>query len=254
MSKRGVSRRPERSPVALTPEEVAFVRSLVIYEDQVLLALNKPPGLSSQGGRGQGHTLDELLSAFARSNGNRPRLIHRLDRDTSGVILTARTNPAAGFLGKAMMARKFAKTYLALVAPGAPSPPAGVIDAPLRREEVGWEAYMRVCAPDHPDAETALTHYRTLAQADGAALLEVRPETGRMHQIRVHLAHLGRPILGDAKYGGSLMAGGWPVPRLMLHAAALEFPHPEGGRRRIEAPLPEDFRIVATHAGLAGTE
>jgi tRNA pseudouridine32 synthase/23S rRNA pseudouridine746 synthase len=251
------NRRPsrKRTPPApdLTPEEIAFVQSLVIHEDEAILVLDKPPGLSSQGGRGQGHTLDELLFAFAKSNGNRPRLVHRLDRDTSGVILTARTKPAAGWLGKAMMARRFAKTYLALVGSGAPEPRAGTIDAPLRREEVGRDAFMRVCDPAHPDAEAALTRYRALADGDGTALVELKPETGRMHQLRVHLAHLGRPILGDARYGGTLTLGGAPVPRLMLHASALEFPHPDGGRKRIEAPVPDDFRAVAARAGVSGT-
>nr|MEA2798807.1 rRNA pseudouridine synthase [Phenylobacterium sp.] len=132
--------RPDRAPTAgvkLKPDEVAFVRGLVIYEDPDILALNKPAGLSSQGGRGQVHTLDELLWAFAKPGKARPRLIHRLDRDTSGVILTARTKPAAGFLGKAMMGRRFAKTYRAIVTPGAPEPKAGAIDQALRREEQG---------------------------------------------------------------------------------------------------------------------
>lgn len=237
--------------VALSPEEVAFVRGLVLYEDAAVLALNKPAGLSSQGGRAQVHTLDELLWAFAKASGNRPRLIHRLDRDTSGVILTARTKPAAAFLGKAMMARRgFDKTYLALVAPGPPEPRAGRVEAPLRREEVGREAYVRVCEADHPDAQAALSLYRTLAEGEGAALVELRPQTGRMHQLRVHLASIGRPILGDPRYGGALTAGGRPVPRLMLHAAALKFPHPEGRVMRIEAPPPEDFQGVAAALGI----
>src|SRR5271155_130319 len=101
----------KRPKPPLTPEEIAFVRTLVIFEDEHILALNKPSGLSSQGGRGQVNTLDEMLAAFAKSSGNRPRLIHRLDRDTSGVILTAKTKPAASFLGKAMMARRIRKTY-----------------------------------------------------------------------------------------------------------------------------------------------
>jgi len=231
----------EKPPVRLTPAEIAFVRSLVIYEDPDILALNKPSGLSSQGGRGQANTLDELLWAFAKPGKARPRLIHRLDRDTSGVILTARTKPAAGFLGKAMMARKFAKTYRAIVTPGPPEPPQGVIDEALRRDEQGREAFMRVCKPDHPDAETARSRYRTLASAPGAALLELDPETGRMHQLRVHLAHLGRPIAGDARYGGALVVAGHAVPRLMLHAAALKFPHPSGGEKRLEAPVPADM-------------
>jgi tRNA pseudouridine32 synthase/23S rRNA pseudouridine746 synthase len=241
--------RKARPAPSLTDAEIALVRSLVIYEDADILALNKPAGLSSQGGRGQVHTLDEMLFAFAKASGNRPRLIHRLDRDTSGVILTARTKPAAGFLGKALMGRKFRKTYLAIVG-GVPVPATGLIDTPLRRDETGREAFMRVCEPDHPDAETARSRYRTLAQAPGAALLELSPETGRMHQLRVHLASIGRPIAGDARYGGALMLGGAPVPRLMLHAASLEFPHPAGGKRRITAPSPEDFAAVARNVGL----
>ena len=233
--------RAEPAPIKLTADEVAFVRSLVIYEDPDILALNKPAGLSSQGGRGQVNTLDELLWAFARPGKARPRLIHRLDRDTSGVILTAKTKPAAGFLGKAMMGRKFAKTYRAIITPGAPEPEQGVIEAALRRDEVGREAYMRVCAGDHPDAETARTRYRTVKATPAAALLEVDPETGRMHQIRVHLASIGRPIAGDARYGGALMVEGRPAPRLMLHAAALIFPHPGGGLKRLEAPTPADM-------------
>jgi len=237
-------------PIALTADEIDFVRAMLIWEDAQLLALNKPPGLSSQGGRAQVNTLDELLWAFARPGHARPRLIHRLDRDTSGVILTAKTKPAAGFLGKAVMGRRVRKAYLAVVAPGAPEPAKGMIDAPLRREMIGREAYMRVCEPGHPDAETALTRYRTLASSPVAALVELSPETGRMHQLRVHLASLGRPIAGDVRYGGALALGGVAVPRLMLHAAALEFPHPEGGSKRIAAPLPADFVTALSAAGL----
>jgi tRNA pseudouridine32 synthase/23S rRNA pseudouridine746 synthase len=239
------------APVALTPDETAFVRSLVIYEDAEILALAKPPGLSSQGGRRGVNTLDELLWAFARPGKARPRLIHRLDRDTSGVILTARTQPAAGFLGKAMMARRIHKTYMAIVAPGAPEPRSGVIEAPLRREEIGREAYMRVCAPDHPDAQSARTRYRTVTESPAAALVELEPQTGRMHQLRVHLASIGRPIAGDARYGGALAVGGEPVARLMLHARALSFPHPAGGTRRIEAPIPADMQALSKALGLA---
>src|SRR6185369_16536464 len=124
-------------PIELSPDEIAWVRSMVIFEDAAIIALDKPSGLSSQGGRGQVHTLDELIWAFARPGGARPRLIHRLDRDTSGVILTAKTKPAAGFLGKALMGKRFRKTYLAIVAPGAPEPRTGLIEAPLRRVEEG---------------------------------------------------------------------------------------------------------------------
>lgn len=244
---------PRQRAIQLTPDEAAFVRSLVIHEDEHVIALNKPSGLSSQGGRIQAHTLDDLLWAFATSGGNRPRLVHRLDRDTSGVILTGRTKPAAGFLGKALMAKRFRKAYLAIVAPGAPQPKGGVIEAPLRREMQGREAYMRTCPPDHPDAEAAVTRYRTLAATPEAALVECNPETGRMHQLRVHLASIGRPIAGDVRYGGVLTLGGEPVPRLMLHAASLSFPHPGGGTFRVEASPPQGFETLAKSLELMGT-
>ncbi len=245
--------RPPRPPPVLTPAEVDLVRSLVIHEDESILALAKPAGLSSQGGRGQVNTLDELLYAFAKPSGRRPVLVHRLDRDTSGVILAARTAYAASVLGKAMMARKFAKAYLAITA-APPDPKDGVVEQALRREEVGREAWMRVCPPDAPGAEAATTRYRTVAAAPSGALLEARPRTGRMHQIRVHLAHLGRPIAGDVRYGGALALGGAPVPRLMLHARTLEFPHPEGGRFRLSAPPPADFLALLDALGLPRPE
>ena len=235
---------------SLSDAEIEFVRSLVIYEDGEIIALNKPPGLSSQGGRIAAHTLDDLLFAFAKPSGVRPRLVHRLDRDTSGVILTARSQPAAAFLGKAMMGRRVRKTYLAIVAPGAPSPRDGRIEAPLRRVSQGREVHMAVCEADHPDAESASTGYRTLAASDEAALLELRPHTGRMHQLRAHLASIGRPIAGDTRYGGALMLAGAAVPRLMLHARAIRFPHPAGGERTLEAPIPADLRALLAQLGL----
>ena len=109
---------------------------------------------------------------------------------------------------------------------------------------------MRACESDHPDAQSALSRYRTLSATDEAALAELSPHTGRMHQLRVHMAHLGRPIVGDARYGGALVLGGVPVPRLMLHAWALSFPHPDGGEKRIEAGPPADFLGVASSAQL----
>ena len=109
---------------------------------------------------------------------------------------------------------------------------------------------MQVCPPEHPDAETALSRYRTLSRSAQAALLSVSPHTGRMHQIRVHLAHLGHPIAGDPRYGGALVLGGAGVPRLMLHAQSLTFAHPSGGERRITAEPPADFIGVASAAEL----
>ena len=148
------------------------------------------------------------------------------------------------------MARKFSKTYLAIVTPGPPVPAAGVINLPLRRDEQGREAYMRICPPDHTDAETARSRYRTLKAASGAALMELDPDTGRMHQLRVHMAALGHPIAGDARYGGALVVGGEAVPRLMLHARSLAFPHPAGGEKRLEAEPPVDMRSLIASLGL----
>ena len=239
----------DRTPVSLSEAEIAAVRSWVIHEDEAVIAFNKPAGLSSQGGRIQAHTLDDLLWAFARSNGKRPDLVHRLDRDTSGVILAAKTRPAAGFLGKAMQARRFKKTYLALLS-AAPDPRAGTIDKPLLRQEIGRESYMRAVTPETPGAQAALSRYRTLSASDDGALVELDPATGRMHQLRVHMASIGRPLAGDARYGGALTFAGRGAPRLMLHAARLVFPHPEGGYRTVEAPPPEDFEALKAAAGL----
>ena len=239
-----------RAPVPLSDEEIAAVRSWVLHEDAHVLVLNKPAGLSSQGGRIRAHTLDDLLWAFMRSNGKRPELVHRLDRDTSGVILAAKTKPAAGFLGKALQARGLDKTYLALVA-AAPEPRSGIIDAPLLRQEIGRESYMRVAAPDAPGAQASLSRYRTVAASEEGALVELEPKTGRMHQLRVHMASIGRPLVGDARYGGALTFAGRAAPRLMLPAAKLTLPHPEGGRTTEEAPPPADFMALVEAAGLA---
>lgn len=238
-----------RQPVPLSPDEIKAVKSWVIHEDAHVLALSKPPGLSSQGGRIQTNTLDDLLWAFARSNGKRPELVHRLDRDTSGVILAAKTKPAASFLGKALQMRRFRKHYVALLS-AAPDPKSGMIDAPLRREAIGRESYMRVVAFDAPGAQGSQSRYRTLAASEHGALVELEPLTGRMHQLRVHMAHLGRPLIGDVRYGGALTTTVGPAARLMLHAAKLSFPHPEGGAVTLEAAPPEDFLSLQSALGL----
>ena len=239
----------DRQPVVLSEDEIAAVRSWVIHEDAHVIAFSKPPGLSSQGGRIKAHTLDDLLWAFARSNGKRPELVHRLDRDTSGVILAAKTKPAASFLGKALQMRRFRKQYLALLS-AAPEPRSGTVDTPLLRQEIGRESYMRAVTAETPGAVSALSRYRTLSASEDGALVELDPATGRMHQLRVHMASIGRPLAGDARYGGALTFAGRGAPRLMLHAARLVFPHPEGGYRTVEAPPPADFDALKAAAGL----
>ena len=236
--------------LTLTEGQIAFARAMVIHEDDDILVVNKPSGLSSQGGGRDVHSLDELLGAFAKSSGVRPRLIHRLDRDTSGVLLTGKSQPAAAFLGKAMMGRRVRKTYLAIVAPGALDPKEGAMESPLLREDHGRESFVRPARLDEVGAQTAVTRYRVLVQNDRAALVELSPRTGRMHQLRVHLASQGHPIAGDPRYGGAMVVDGVPAPRLMLHAASLSFPHPAGGERRIEAPIPSDMAAMLEGLGL----
>jgi len=233
-------------PRAISAEDRAFVTGMIVYQDELIMGFNKPSNLSSQGGRGpDSHNLDDLMWAFVKPSGRRPMLVHRLDRDTSGIILAARTHPATSYLGKAMIRRAFSKTYLAVVSNPHNLADQVTVEAPLRREEIGREAWSRVCAADHADAQAAVTHIEVLSRGEEAALVRCRPVTGRMHQIRVHLAHLGSPIAGDARYGGALALGGVAVPRLMLHALSLTFPHPEhGADMTLRAPVPDDMRAV----------
>jgi len=186
------------------------------------------------------------MAAFAKSNGKRPRLVHRLDQGTSGVIVAAKTQPVAAMLSGAFAGRDVQKTYLALVKGRLPDTEEGVIDAPLVKVEEGGKARMLVAKPGRKGAQAARTGWRVLAREGAFALMQMSPETGRMHQIRVHLMSLGCPILGDALYG----EGQATAPRLMLHAAKLELPHPEGGKRVLEAPVPADFKAAAEAAGV----
>jgi RluA family pseudouridine synthase len=233
----------------LSPEDTAYARALVVHEDAHILVFNKPSGLAVQGGSGVTRSLEDLLAAFAKSNGKRPRLVHRLDRETSGVIVAARTKPAAAQLSEAFAGRDVEKTYLAIVCGGAPEQRDGEINLALRKSSRRGLDIMEI----DPAGQAALTRYRTLAATTGAALLELRPETGRMHQLRAHLAAIGRPIAGDGKYGGLFRLGAVDIPRLMLHAAALDIPHPAGGRRRFEAGLPPDIAEPLRSLGLEPT-
>lgn len=244
---------PRKAPRLIPEADQAWVKSMIVYEDEHIMGFNKPSGLSSQGGRGGGNNLDDMMWTFVKPSGRRPMLIHRLDRDTSGILLVAKTQPATSYLGKAMIRRAFAKTYLAVVGNPHNLPDAGVIRFPLRREEIGREAYSRVSADDHPDAQTAETAFTVLARSAEAALVRCEPHTGRMHQIRVHLAEMGSPIAGDVRYGGALSLEGVAVPRLMLHARQLTFPHPDGrGEFVLEAPVPEDMAQLCREIGLDG--
>ncbi|MDZ4692979.1 RluA family pseudouridine synthase [Terricaulis sp.] len=236
--------------MSLAPHEIEFARGLVIAEDAHLLAFNKPAGLAVQGGSGVQRSFEDLLEAFAKSNGKRPRLVHRLDRDTSGVLIAARTKPAAAFFSEAFAGRDVRKTYLAIVCGGAPAPAEGAIDLPLKKSSRKGLDIMEIGRPGETGAQSALTGYRTLAASAAAALVELQPETGRMHQLRAHLAAIGRPIAGDAKYGGLFHLAGTEISGLMLHAAVLDLPHPEGGRRAFSAPPPAAFQQTLASLGL----
>ncbi len=242
--------RPSRGREVLSDDDVAYARALLIDEDAHLLVFNKPAGLAVQGGSGVTRSLEDLLAAFAKSNGKRPRLVHRLDRDTSGVIVAARTKPAAAFLSQAFAGRDAHKSYLAIVCGGAPDPRDGEIALPLKKSARKGLDIMEIARDGDPGAQTALTRYQTLAATQDAALLSLAPETGRMHQLRAHLAAIGRPIAGDGKYGGLFRVGAVDAPGLMLHAAALDIPHPAGGRRRFEASPPPAFTAALRSLGL----
>lgn len=231
---------------AINAEDKALVRAMVLYEDKSLIAFNKPAGLAVQAGSGVARSLDDLMAAFARSNGKRPRLVHRLDQGTSGVIVAAKTQPVAAKLSEAFAGRDVQKTYLALVRGRLPPAETGVADASLVKVEEGGKARMIIARPDRKGAQAARTGWRVLARSGVYGLMQLSPETGRMHQIRVHLMSLGCPILGDALYG----EGQATAPRLMLHAAKLDLPHPDGGRIVLEAPVPPGFLMAAKAAGL----
>jgi 23S rRNA pseudouridine955/2504/2580 synthase len=225
---------PEK-PVAAADARMLAAR--VLYKDDDVIALDKPAGLAVQGGTGTNRHLDAMLDAL-KFGAERPRLVHRLDRDTSGVLLLARTAVAAAKLAAAFRGYDARKAYWAAVV-GVPHPLEGRIDAPLAKE--GGPKGERVAVEDE-DGQRAVTRYRVVDRAGKrAAWLALEPETGRTHQLRVHAALLGTPILGDGKYGGraAFLAGGGISPKLHLHARAIRLPHPRGGVLEVVAPLPK---------------
>jgi 23S rRNA pseudouridine955/2504/2580 synthase len=237
-----------RAAPAIDPIQQKELERMVIWRDEQVLVLNKPHGLPVQGGPGITRHLDGMLDALRFGAPDRPRLVHRLDRDTSGVLLLARSPGVAARLAAAFRTRAVEKTYWAVVA-GRPVPPEGRIDLPLKR--IGGARGERTAPAERDDEEgaRAITDYRTLDHAGRKlAWLELQPLTGRTHQLRVHCVALGAPIVGDIKYhepdqnnAFSAEVAGLP-DKLHLHARALAFPHPAGGRLVVEADLPPHMR------------
>lgn len=225
---------------AITAEETAFVRSLVIHRDDDVLVLNKPSGLPVQGGAKTGRHLDLLLDGLA-FDGERPKLVHRLDRDTSGCLVLARTPRAAAALSKSFKARETAKIYWAVVL-GCPRPPEGEIRGWLKKSTGPLESdreMVRQARHGEEDALFAITQYAAVSEAyPRAAWMALKPVTGRTHQLRFHMAGIGHAILGDRKYTCDLPTPGALSERLHLHARAIDLPHPVKGRVRVVAPLP----------------
>lgn len=232
------SRTPQRPQ--LSADEIALIRSLVIHDAGGIIALNKPSGLAVQGGSGVTLDVDRLLAGLAAPGKDPPRLVHRLDRETSGLLLAARTRSRAAELSAAFAGRSARKRYLAVVA-GPPERLVPLVSQPLRRMTQNGLDLSVPAPPGSDGAQEAETSFALLVRGTGGAcLIEARPHTGRMHQIRAHLAGLGLPILGDTKYGGALMTAAGPVPRLMLHALSLELAIPSGPLH-LTTPVPDDF-------------
>ena len=229
----------------LGPEQIAEARAMVIRETPSAIVLNKPPGLATQGGSKTTKHVDGLLDAFVTDERTpRPRLVHRLDKDTSGVLLIARTPGSAASFSKRFASRSARKVYWALVV-GNPQLSEGVIDAPLAKQPGTGGEKMHI---DEADGAAAKTRYRVVDRAgQRAAWVELEPLTGRTHQLRVHMAAIGHPIVGDGKYGGpDAFLTGAVSRKMHLHARRLIITEPKaregtGGKLDVTAELPPHF-------------
>jgi 23S rRNA pseudouridine955/2504/2580 synthase len=238
--------KPERK--ALSEDQIAFVNEIVIHRDPQAIVVNKPPGLATQGGTKTSTHLDGLLDGLADEAGNRPKLVHRLDKDTSGVLLLARSARAAGFFSKAFSGRTARKVYWALVV-GVPEVKDGMIDLPLAKQPGTGGEKMHV--EEGEEGLASRTRYRVIERAGSrAAWVELQPLTGRTHQLRVHMAAIGHPIVGDGKYGGQdAFLTGAISRKLHLHARRLRIDHPDGGRIDVTAELPDHFAETIANMG-----
>jgi len=242
--------RPAR-PHPPRPADEAMLQAAILYRDDAVIILDKPPGLAVQGGTATERHIDGLLDSLRFGNPERPRLAHRLDKETSGILVIARTAAAAAFLTGAFREKTAQKIYWAVVV-GRPKMAQGRIDLPLAKVAGGGGERVR---PDTEEGRHAVTYYRVIDGAGTqASWLALMPVTGRTHQLRAHCAAIGTPILGDAKYGETAahLAGVPGLRKLHLHARSLAIPHPLGGRLEVAAPLPAHMRRTWEFFGFAG--
>ena len=232
--------KPRRARVIeLTPEEIAYAQDMVIHRDAQAIVINKPPGLATQGGTKTDEHVDKLLDGLLFDAESRPKLVHRLDKDTSGALLLARSSRSAAHFAKAFSSRTARKVYWALVM-GVPSIEDGMIELPLAKQPGTGGEKMHV---DQEEGLPARSRYRVIERAGNrAAWVELQPYTGRTHQLRVHMAAIGHPIVGDGKYGGKdAFLSGTISRKMHLHARRIRVDHPDGGRVDVTASLPAHF-------------
>lgn len=246
------SRPAPKRRAPLNEAQIAKAQNMMIYKDKSAIIINKPPGLATQGGTNMTQHVDGLLDALCYEYDHRPKLVHRLDKDTSGALLLARTAGSASHFSKQFAGRTARKIYWAIVM-GVPDIDDGIIDLPLGKQPSSGGEKMQV---DEEEGQSAKSRYRVIERVGNrAAWVELTPYTGRTHQLRVHMAAIGHPIVGDGKYGGKECFLTGEISRKMhLHARRIRIASPGGGTLDVRADLPEHFASTMDALGLEISE